>query len=73
MSCRATQDRQVMVESSDKTLSPGEWNDKPLQYSWLDNPSRNSMNRRAGILKYLEISNKSYVRVLWTGMSLLSI
>ena len=30
--CRATQDRRVMVESSDKTWSTGEGNGKPLQY-----------------------------------------
>ena len=43
MLCRATQDRQVMVESSDKTWSTGEGNCKPLQYSYLENPM-NSMN-----------------------------
>ena len=45
MLCRATQDRQVMVESSDKTWSTGEGNGKPLQYSCLENP-RNSMKRQ---------------------------
>ena len=45
MSCRATQDRQVMVESSDKMCSPGERNSKPLQYSCLENPM-NSMKRQ---------------------------
>ena len=34
----ATQDGQVMVESSDKTRSSGEGNGKPLQYSCLKNP-----------------------------------
>ena len=38
MLCRATQDRWVMVESSDRTWSTGERNDKPLQYSCLENP-----------------------------------
>ena len=38
MPCRAAQDGQVMVESSDKTWSPGERNGKPLQYSCLENP-----------------------------------
>ena len=37
MPCRATQDRQVIVESSDKLWSPGEGNRKPLQYSCLEN------------------------------------
>ena len=31
MQCRATQDRQVRVESSDKMWSTGEGNDKPLE------------------------------------------
>ena len=34
-----------MVESSDKTWSTGEGNDKPLQYSCLENPM-NSMKRQ---------------------------
>ena len=45
MQCRATQDGQVMVESSDKTWSTGEGNGKPLQYSCLENPM-NSMKRQ---------------------------
>ena len=44
MPCRATQDRWVMVERSDKTWSTGEGNGKPLQYSCLENPM-NSMQR----------------------------
>ena len=43
--CRATQVRQVMVESSDKTWSTGEGNGKPLQYSCLEN-LMNSMKRQ---------------------------
>ena len=35
---RATQEEQVMVESSDKTWSTGEETGKPLQYSCLENP-----------------------------------
>ena len=34
--CMATQDGQVMVESSDKTWSTGEGNGKLLQYSCLE-------------------------------------
>ena len=45
MPYRATQDRQVMVESSDKTWSTGEENGKPIQYSCLKNPM-NSMKRK---------------------------
>ena len=45
MLCRATQDGQGMVESSDKMWSTGEGNDKPLQYSCLENPM-NSMKRQ---------------------------
>ena len=45
MPCMATQDRQVMVENSDKTWSIGEGNSKPLQYSYFENPM-NSMKRQ---------------------------
>ena len=45
MPCRATQDRWVIVESSDKMWSTGEGNGKPLQYSCLENPM-NSMKRQ---------------------------
>ena len=50
MTCRATQDRWVLVESSDKMWSTGEgttgeWNGKPLQYSCFENPM-NSMKRQ---------------------------
>ena len=41
MLCWATQDGWLKVESSDKMWSIGERNDKPLQYSCLENP----MNR----------------------------
>ena len=42
MPCRATQDGQAMVESSEKMWSTGEGNGKPLQYSYLESPM-NSM------------------------------
>ena len=42
---RTTQDRQVMVERSDKTWSMGEWKGKPLQYSCCENPM-NSIKRQ---------------------------
>ena len=45
MPCGATQDGQVMVESSDKKWSTGEGNGKTLQYSCLQNPM-NSMKRQ---------------------------
>ena len=45
MPCRATQDRWVMVESSDKMWSNGERKGKPLQYSYLEN-LMNSMERQ---------------------------
>ena len=45
MPCRATQDRQVMVESSDKMWFTVERTGKPLQYSCLENPM-NSMKRQ---------------------------
>ena len=42
---RATQEGQVMMESSDETWSTGEGTGKPLQYSCLENP-KNSMKRQ---------------------------
>ena len=45
MLCRATQDRWVMVKSSEKLWSTQEGNGKPLQYSCLENPV-NSMKRQ---------------------------
>ena len=45
MLCRASQDGQVMVGSSEKNVVTGEGNGKPLQYSCLDNPM-NSMKRK---------------------------
>ena len=45
MPCRSTQDRQVMVESSDEMWSTGERNGEPLQYYCLENPM-NGMKRQ---------------------------
>ena len=45
MPCSATQDRWVMMESSDETWSTVEGNDKPLQYSCPENPM-NTMRRQ---------------------------
>ena len=45
MPCEATQDGQLMVESSDKTWSTGEGNGKRLQYSCLES-LMNSMKRQ---------------------------
>ena len=42
MPCRATQDGQVTVESSDKMWSTGDGDGKPPQYSCIENP----MNRQ---------------------------
>ena len=48
---RATQVGWVMVESSDKTWPTGEENDKPLQYSCLENPTNNMRRQNDRILK----------------------
>ena len=47
MPCRATQERWVMMESSEKMWSTGKGNGKSLQYSCLENP-KNSMKREKG-------------------------
>ena len=44
-SMKLTQDRQVMVERSDRMWSTEEGNGKPLQYSCLENPM-SSMKRQ---------------------------
>ena len=51
MLCRATQDGQIMVESSDKTCSTGEGNGKPLQYSCLENPMNGVKRQKDRTLK----------------------
>ena len=47
MPCRAIQDGWGMVKSPDKMWSTGEENDKPRQYSGLEN-LMNSMKRQKG-------------------------
>ena len=51
MPCRATQDRQVTVESSDKMWSTGEGNGKPPQYSCLENPMDSMKRQKLRTLK----------------------
>ena len=48
MRCRATQEGQVMMESSDKTWSTGEGNGKPLRYTCLENPMNNMKRKQYG-------------------------
>ena len=51
MPCRATQDRWVMVERSDRMWSIGEGNGKPLQCSCLENPMNSMKRQNERILK----------------------
>ena len=51
MPCGATQDRWVMVESSNKIWSTGEGNGKPLQYSCLENPMNTMKRQKYSTLK----------------------
>ena len=51
MTYRATQDRWIMVESSDNMWSTGEGNGKPLQYSCLENPINSMKWQKDRILK----------------------
>ena len=51
MPCRATQDGQVMVDSSDKMRSTREGNGKPLQYSSLENPMNSMKRQKDSMLK----------------------
>ena len=48
---KVIQDGWVMVESSDKTWSPGEGNGKPLQYFCLENPMNSMKRQNVRILK----------------------
>ena len=48
MLCRATQDKRVMVETSDKMWSTGGGNGKPLQYSCCEN-SMSIMKRQKDV------------------------
>ena len=49
--CGAAQDRQVMVERSDRMWSTGEGNGKALQYSCLENPMESMKRLNDRILK----------------------
>ena len=49
--CRVTQDRQVMVESSDNLWSTEDGNSKQLQYSCLENPMNSVQRQKDRILK----------------------
>ena len=51
MPCMVTQERQVMVESSDKTWPTGEGNGKPLQYSCLEKPLNTTKRQKDRTLK----------------------
>ena len=51
MPCRASQDGQITVESSDKMWSTGEGNGKPLQYSCLENLMNSMKRQKDRILK----------------------
>ena len=51
MPCRVTEDRWVMVESSDKMWCAGEGNGKLLQYSCLENPMKSMKRQKDMTLK----------------------
>ena len=51
MPCSATQNGQVMVESSDKMSSTGEVNGKPFHYSCLENPMNSTKRQKDRTLK----------------------
>ena len=51
MPCRATQDRWIMAESSEKMGYTREGNDKPLQYSCFENPIHSMKRQKDRTLK----------------------
>ena len=63
----ATQDGQVMVESSDGMWSTGEGNGKPLQYSSPENPM-NSMKRQNGRILKEELQVGRCLICYWTSV-----
>ena len=58
MLCRATQDGQVIVESSDKMWSTGEGNGKPLLYSCLENPMNSIRVKEESVKAGLKLNFK---------------
>ena len=48
---RATQDRWILVESSDKVWFTGEGNGKPLKYSCFENPINSMKKQKDSTLK----------------------
>ena len=65
MPCRATQDRQVIVKSSDNTWSTGDGNGNPLQCSCLENPMNSMKRQNDRILK--EVLSRSVGAQYATG------
>ena len=51
MPCRATQDGQVMLESSGKMWSTGEGNGKSIQYSCFENLMKNMKRQKDRTVK----------------------
>ena len=51
MPYRATQDRQIIVESFDKTWPTGGRNGKPLQYTCFKNPMNSMIRQKDMILE----------------------
>ena len=73
MPCRATQDRQVMVEISDKIWSTGEGNGKPLQYSCLENPMNSEIIEKIKLSKVIDKTNLSNDKYLLRFQKLLTL
>ena len=64
MPCRATQDGQVIMESSEKMWSTGGGNDKPLQYSCLETPWTVWKGRKIGHWKMKPPGEKVSIMLL---------
>ena len=62
MPCRATQDRQVMVETSDKMWPNGERNGKPLQHFCLENPMK-SVKSQGNMTQIDELPRSNTVKI----------
>ena len=63
MPCRAIQDGRVMVEISDKMLSTGRGDGKPLQCSCLENPMNNIVTFRVRLCYTAKMITLCYIRI----------
>ena len=60
MPCRTSQDRQVMVESSDKMWPTGKENGEPLEYACLENPMSRMKRESNGNCRFIFLADLTF-------------